>query len=762
MRRLYATTFGIVTACVISAPSAHAEGEKIVDIKVRGNRRVESAAILNAIKLKAGDILYGEKVDADLRSIYKLGQFQDVKAETEKADGGVVLVYAVVEKPIIREIKIEGNKELSTEKVRDAFGLKANTIFSQKELSLAAKKVKKLYNDEGYYLAEVNTRSETRGNDIRVVVSITEGEKILIKNIRFEGNRAFTARKLRGVMETREKWFLSWLTGAGTYKDDVLKNDVALIADLYFNNGYINVKVGEPEVRLLPDKSGLEVTIGITEGEQFRTGSISFKGDLLEREDVLAAALKLKSGEIFSRGSLRADVLTLTDLYADKGYAFTNVNPLSKVNPEQKTIDITFDFEKGEKVYIDHINISGNAKTRDKVLRREMKVAEGETYSSTGLKKSKQNLMNLGFFEEANISTTKGSADNKLDVNVDVKEKPTGTFSIGAGYSSLDGLIGQGSVSQGNFLGLGLKGNLAASLGGKSSTYNAGLTDPYFFDTRWTLGGDIYRTERDYLDFTRRSTGGDIKAGHPLGDTMSTLWMYKYEDKKIFNVSQALRVVPETTSTTSSIYASITRNTTDYRLDPTTGMVNNLSVELAGLGGTNRFARYFADTSVFFPMKWNTVLSLRGAIGYIQGIGKDIPIDEKFFAGGISTLRGYEGRSVSPSIITNIENVDQNGQKTTTPERAFIGGDKEAIFNAEYTFPLIKAAGLKGVLFFDAGNVYGENQDMMSSFRMSYGAGIRWTSPLGPLRLEYGIPLNPRDGIDKKSGRFEFSIGSFF
>ena len=751
-----------MTSCVISAPSAFAEGEKIVDLKVRGNRRVESAAILNAIRLKAGETLYAEKVDADVRAIYKLGQFQDVKAETEAAEGGVVLVYAVVEKPIIREIRIEGNKEIKTEKIRDALGLKANTIFSQKELAQSAKKVKKLYNDEGYYLAEVTTRSETRGNDIRVVVSVVEGEKVLIKTIRFEGNKTFTSRKLRGAMETGEKWFLSWLTGAGTYKEEVLRNDTALIAELYFNNGYVNVKVGEPEVKLLADKSGLEVTIGITEGDQFRTGAIAFKGDLLEKEDVLAQSVKLKSGEVFNRSNLRADVQTLTDLYADKGYAFTNVTPISKVDPEKRVVDITYDFEKGEKVYIDRITITGNTKTRDKVLRRELKVAEGETYSSTGLKKSRQNLMNLGFFEEANIATVKGSADNKLDVNVEVKEKATGTFSIGAGYSSLDGLIGQGSVSQGNFLGLGLKGNLAASLGGKSSTYNVGLTDPYFLDTRWTLGADLYRTERDYLDFTRRSTGGDIKAGYPLSESMSTLWMYKYEDKKIFNISNALRVVPETTSTTSSVYASLTRNTTDYRLDPTTGMVNNLSIEYAGLGGTNRFIRYFGDTALFFPLKWSSVLSLRGAVGYIQNIGKDIPIDERYFAGGINTLRGYEGRSVSPSIITNVESVDQNGQKTSTPERAFIGGDKEAIFNAELTLPLIKEAGLKGVLFFDAGNVYGENQNMLSQFQMSYGAGIRWVSPLGPLRLEYGIPLNPRDGIDKKSGRLEFSIGSFF
>ncbi len=752
MIKLHATRAGIVAAVVFTAHGAFAEGEKIVDLQVKGNRRIDTSAIINALKLKAGDIFYVESADADIRAIYRLGQFQDVNAETRKTDGGVILVYTVVEKPIIREIKIEGTKEISTDKVREALGLKSNSIFSQKELTLSAKKVKKLYTDEGYYLAEVDVKSEKRSDtDVRVIVSVTEGKKVLIKKIRFEGNKSFADKKLRKVMETKEKWFLSWLTSAGTYKDEVLKNDVNLIADLYFNDGYVNVKVGEPEIKLMDDRSGLTVTIGITEGEQFKTGTIGFKGDLLETEEFLAKGLRLKSGEIFNRSSLRTDVLNLTDLYADKGFAFANVTPLSKVNSDTKTVDITFDFEKGEKVFIDRINVLGNTKTRDKVLRREIKLVEGDTYSSTGLKRSKQSLMNLGFFEEVNIATAKGSADNKLDVNVEVKEKPTGTFSIGAGYSSLDGLIGQGSVSQGNFLGLGLRANLAASLGGDSSTYNVGITDPYFLDTRWTLGVDLYRTERDYLDFTRRATGGDIKAGYPLSDTMRTLWMYKYEDKKIFDVDvDSDDIIPETTSTTSSISASLTRNTTDYHLDPTRGMVNNLSIEVAGLGGTNRFIRYGGDTSLFFPVKWSTVLSLRGSLGYIQGIGKDVPIDERFFAGGINTIRGYEGRSISPYEIA------------ADGDESFIGGNKEAIFNVEYTFPLIKDAGLKGVAFFDVGNVYDKGETMFSSFRMSYGAGIRWVSPLGPLRLEYGIPINPRDGVDKSSGRFEFSIGTFF
>ena len=744
-----------------------AENERITEVLVKGNRRIEAAAIKNVIKVTAGDYVFPEQIDKDIRAIYGLGHFQDVQADL--SDG--ILTYIVTEKPVVREIKIEGNKELSLDKVKEALELKPNTIYSAKEVTKGVKKVKKLYADEGYYLAEIDAQPvKTSANEMRVVVTINEGKKVLIKNIRFEGNSRMPAKKLKKVMETDEKGIFSWLTGSGTYKEEVLSSDVTMITDLYFNNGYVNVKVGEPTVNVLPDKSGLEVIIDITEGEQFRSGTLDFKGDLLEDEASLAKLLKLKTGKIFSRADLRTDVFTLTDLYADKGYAFANVTPLSKVNQENKTIDITFDLEKGEKVFIDRITIGGNVKTRDKVVRREIKLAEGDLYSATALRKSKQSLMNLGFFEEANIATAKGRADNKLNLNVDVKEKATGTFSIGGGYSSLDGLIGQGSIQQANFLGLGLRLNLAASIGGKSQTYNLGITDPYFLDTKWTIGGDLYRTERDYLDFTRRLTGGDVKAGYPLTDTISTFLLYKFEEKKVFNLSPGMElnmakglIQPiETSGTTSSITATITRNTTDYRLDPSRGMINSLSIEVAGLGGTSRFAKYVGATTVFFPAWWGTVFSLRGELGHIQGIGKTVPIDERFYLGGINTLRGYSGRTVCPVQTIPGATIDGTGYSTPFTNHVYLGGDTEALFNAEYQFPLIKEAGLKGVLFYDLGNSYDSKVAVFDRFQSSYGFGVRWFSPMGPLRLEYGIPVNPREGIDKTSGKLEFSIGGFF
>lgn len=750
-----------IIGMMLCSATAYAEGEKVVAVEVQGNHRIEADAVLNAVSLKAGDTFFTEKSDADIRAIYKLGHFQDVRVSLEETEKGRTLVYIVLEKPVVRDVVFEGNKEISLDKLREALELRQNSIFSTKDLAKSITKLKKLYGDEGYYLAEIEPLIDTISpTEKKVTFKITEGKKVLISDIRFDGVHAFSARKLRGVMETKEKWFLSWLTGAGTYKEDVLKNDAQLLSDYYLNNGYVNVKVGEPVVKLNARKDALEVVVGVTEGDQYRIGDISFKGELLESAAELRKKTKSAPGEIFSRAVLRADIGALTDVYADKGYAFANVNPISNVEQDKKKVNLTFDMEKGELVSIERISVAGNAKTRDKVIRREMRVIEGDLFSATGMRRSKQNLMNLGYFEEVNIATARGSAGNKLNVTVDVKEKPTGTFSVGGGYSSLDGFIGQGSVQQSNFLGLGLKANASASIGGKSQTYSIGLTDPHFLDTNWSLGADIYRSERDYNDYSRRLLGGDIKAGYSLSDFVSVFLMYKYEIKDIYKVNPILQVVdprnytPGTTST-SSIYSSINRNSTDYRLDPSTGMINQLSAEFAGLGGDNKFARYIVENTLFYPVVKKLVASTRLTLGYAQEINGPVPIDEKFYLGGIGSLRGYKARSVTP-LASNPHDV--MGSKPIVE----LGGDTEIFGNAELVFPVIPEAGVKMVVFYDYGNAFLKDKVSLNTMLMSYGGGIRWASPLGPLRLEYGIPLNPRHGIDNKSGRFEFSIGSLF
>ncbi len=759
----------VVALLLMNSEAVYAENDTVSEVVVRGNRRIDSAAILNAVSSKTGERLDSDRTDADIRSIFSLGQFRDVQVSTESGSAGLVLVFSVVEKPIIREVRFEGNEALKQEKLLEGLPIRRNAVFSQKDLDAAVLRLTKQYQDEGYYLAQVQPRVEQRSDtEYLVTLQIAEGKKIRISTISFEGNTAFSPRKLRGVMETSEEWFMSWLTSAGTYKEEVLRNDALLIADHYMNNGYINVKVGEPKVKLSEDRESLEVLVSITEGDQYRIGSIAFSGDVLYPEAEIRKKMKSEVGEVFSRKNLREDIGTLTDMTADKGYAFNNVNPLTKQDQEKKLLELTFNVEKGDLVYIERISVAGNGKTRDKVVRREMRLLEGELYSATGFKRSKQNLMNTGYFEEANVASVKGSSADKLNINVDLKEKATGAFTIGGGYSSLDGMIFQGSVSQSNFLGLGLKANASASLGGSSNTYSVGLTDPYFLDSRWTLGADIYRSERDWDDYDVRRTGGNIKAGYPFSDFIGTFWMYKYEIKDVYNVNPVITQNPDIypslqpgQTTTSAIFASITHNSTDYRFDPTSGMVNTLSVEYAGLGGDNKYLRTITDNSVYYPLWWKFVISTKLVLGAVQEVGSKVPMDEKFYLGGIGTLRGYEGRSVSPYKYASYDPDGSAGPLLPYNVRVDVGGERELFGNVELKFPLLPEFGVTGVTFFDYGNAWtGAFSD--PGILMSYGGGIRWASPMGPLRLEYGIPINPRPGIDSTSGRFEFAIGSMF
>jgi len=339
-----------VASLLFCSPLSAAQ-ETIEEVVVTGNRRIEVSAIMTVIKLKAGDLFFEEKVDEDIKAIFAIGSFTDVKAETSPSAKGIKLTYRVTEKPVVRDILFDGNKALSSDKLKEALDIKPNSIFSQKELLKSIVKIKKLYSDEGYSQAEIEPEKvNISPYEIKLTLKVTEGGKILIRAIKFEGNKAFDDSKLKGIMETKQDWWLAWLTGAGVYKDDVLKNDMLLITEHYMNNGYINIKVAEPKVELTQDKKALNVLILLSEGDKFTTGQIDFKGDLLESKEELARKLKMKTGDVFSRGALRQEIFSLTDVYADKGYAFANVNPLTTMNSTKKIIDIVFDFEKGEKV----------------------------------------------------------------------------------------------------------------------------------------------------------------------------------------------------------------------------------------------------------------------------------------------------------------------------------------------------------------------------------------------------------------------------
>jgi len=738
-------------------------------VRIDGVKRIDDAVVEEVVRVTPGKPVSRTAIDSDLRSIYALGYFRDIEARVEQDGELDTLVYEVDERPLVRKIRTLGNEELKSSKIRGVLTLRIPGILRAQDLIESENAIRAMYKEEGFYAVEVSSRVDVSpGNEATVYFDITEGKKVTIDDIEFEGNTVFSDRKLRSFIQTKEWWIFSWITSGGKYNEGMLQNDLMIIRDQYFNVGHVRVDIKQPHIVLSEDRTEMDIFIEIDEGPQYNLGSVDIKGDLLLEKQEMLDMLDFTPGEVFSREKMRNNMDRLDSMYSNRGYAYVNVVPQTLIDDETKEVNLTFNVEQGIQVEIGRINISGNTKTRDKVIRREMTLVEGDLFSSGRLESSKKRVNNLGFFSEVNVDSIPREDDESImDVDVDVKEQPTGNFSIGFGYSSTDGFIGQGSVSQDNFLGKALQLNLAGSFGGDYTNYRVGLLNPYFMDKNLALGFDAYRTDREWDEYTVESTGGNLKLGLPLSYETRLFFVYKLEQQEIYDVSPYSSWYireQEGESTISSLYASISRNTTDFRPDPSSGFMSEFSVEFAGIGGTEKFVKTIVDHRHFFPIKWGIVFSPHAQIGYVTGYGdKDVPLDERFFLGGINTIRGFETREVGPRQPRRVPVFDEDENLTYVPsttEFDYIGGEKIAYANLELIFPLLKEAQLKGLLFFDIGNAWDEDEEYFSDMRYSVGLGIRWQSPLGPLRLEWGYNLDPYEYEDDSV--FDFSIGKFF
>ncbi len=718
---------------------------------VEGNQAIEESAIRAQIKIKEGDIFSPRAVREDLKAIYQLGYFQDVKAEKRPWGRGQAVVFVVEEKPVIKEVKFSGNKALKTSELQEVIDLKPRTVLNLNAVKENLQKIQKKYRDEAYLAAEINYELETpKKGEVVVHYRIKEGEKIRIKSIKFSGNKHFTDERLKKLLpETKEKGLFSWLTKSGIYKEETLERDLDAILAFYLQKGFYQAKVGKPQV--VYSKDHIDIIIPVEEGPQFKVGRVDLTGDLILPKEELYKFISLFPGEIFNIDKVRESITKLTDYYADQGYAFVEVSPQTVIQPEKKYVDLTLHIHQGSKVYFERINIQGNTKTRDKVIRRELKVVEGDLYSIRALNKSRENLQRLGFFKEVNLTPKKGSGEDKMDLTIQVEEQPTGAFSVGVGYSSIDQLMTMLQISQINLFGRGQRLVVSAQIGSISQYYNISFTEPWLFDTRISAGGDLYRTRREYDDYTVLRAGGGARFGFPLFEEVRGYLSYKYEQVEISDVlDTASYLIQEAkgTSTTSSVAAALRRDTRDHYLEPTKGSDNTISIEYAGgpLGGTNYFTRYGLNTTWFFTPFWKLTFMGRGRLGYIQSHeGHPVPLFERYRLGGINTIRGFKAFSIGPKA----------------PNGEVIGGDKELLFNFELTFPLIPTIKLKGVIFFDAGNAFDIGESYrLDKLRTSVGAGIRWISPVGPLRLEWGYNISPQEGEQRQS--LDFTIGTFF
>ncbi len=749
--------------------------EMVSEILVVGNRFIEKDAILFSIDTKPGEAFSPEVLQEDLKRIYQMGYFKDIQITSTDSEAGKQITFHVKEKPMVRAIQINGNKNVKIEDIQKAMQVKPRTILDLNKVKGDVAGIKKLYVDKGYYNVEVSHKITTISESAASVdFFIKEHEVVKIKKVTFSGNDSIPAKELRKVMESRKKhWLLSLFTSMGTFKDEALEKDTNRITAYYYSKGFLQVQVEEPKIAF--KKDGIYIHFGIDEGNRFRIGGVDFKGDLIYDTGLLASKLKSASGAIFNGKTLNDDLVALKALYAVKGFAYADISPLTKMNQEERKVDIVFEIDKGEKIYIEEISITGNTRTRDNVIRREMRLTEGAIYNSEEIKRSKQEINNLGFFEKVNINTEPGSSSNLVKLNVEVKERPTGSFSIGAGYSSVDNVVGMFQISQNNLFGKGQQLTLMAQLGGDSNYYNISFTEPWFRDTRTSVGFDLFNIEREYEDFDRDSSGLNLRAGFPLDkyyDYTRFYVTYRFEsvDIDVIDDDAALDILKqEGTITTSSIMGSIVRDSRDDRWKPRMGSLSKLSLEFAGLGGDSRFVGLIASSAKYFPLPWEAAFLIRGTIGQLFPYGgEDIPISERFFLGGMDSLRGFEVRSVGPK-----ERRPHSTQKYYIGDRKFeyrprgysddkdvVGGEKELFFNFEYLFPILKEAGVRGVVFFDTGNAYEEGESFFSDLRYDIGVGVRWYSPFGPLRLEWGLNLDPQD--DEDSSNFEFSMGGMF
>ncbi|MBW2295988.1 MAG: outer membrane protein assembly factor BamA [Deltaproteobacteria bacterium] len=722
--------------------------ETISEIRLEGNRRIETDAIMRYIRTKPGDVYMPKKLSDDLKSVYSMGYFEDIRIEYEDGVDRKIIIFKVDEKPTTRRIKFKGNDAYDNEEIMEVMNIKSGSILNIFKIQNNIIRIENLYKEKNYHNVKVTySVNELENNQGDLLFIIEEGDKVRIREISFEGNTVYPDKTLKRVIKTDEKGFWYFISSSGELNRDDLKQDVSILASFYHNRGYIQAKVGAPLVEFRDDM--IYIKFKITEGPRFTVGYVGITGDLIIPEDQLRERMMITQEAYYNRETVRNDVLAITDIYSDEGYAYADIFPRIQKDFDNLKVDIEFIVKKGRQVYFEAIIIGGNTKTRDKVIRRELKVFEQELFSGRRLKRSMRNLFRLDFFEDIKVDTMEGSGDDKMVLKIDVVEKATGSFSLGGGYSSVEYAYATASVTQRNLFGRGQNLQLKAQISGVSQTYMLSFTEPYFLDKRLSTGFDIYNQTRDYTQYDKDSIGGKVRLSFPTWDFTRFYWNYRYDISDVYNINDdAANSIQEMegVNVTSSTKVTMKYDSRDKIFNTTEGSLNSIAVEYAGLGGDIAFTKYVGESGWFFPMFLGTVGMIHGKLGYVQENPDGfLPDYDKFYLGGMNSVRGFQWR--------DIHAVDENGDT--------VGGNSMVQINIEYQIPLVPTAGVVGVVFVDVGQVYGEDEPIdLEQTRESAGGGFRWYSPMGPIRLEYGYILDPLPGETR--GRWEFSMGTVF
>ena len=795
----------------VSVPRTICHGRRIRRIRIRGNRRVSDDDVLATIQLRAGRGCTDRAITRDAQALWDQNFFDDIVVEgTAVGDERVDLTFRVRERPAVGRITFEGNDSIEDTDLTEEIELTEGGILNIPRVRQQITKIRDKYAEEGYFLVRVSYRLRSmENNQVDVVFEIQEGQRVTVRRVRFVGNAHISDGELSGIMQTRQTGFFSFLVNDDRFNRGHFEEDTTRLQAYYYDQGYLAMRVGTPRVELTSDRRYIDLTVPVDEGPRFRIGRLVVRevdadGNRVEplggrRE--LREMVSANPGDWFNRTNIAQSLMAVTRRYRDDGYAHVDINPETDLDMERRVVHVAIVVQRGPLVRVERINVRGNTKTRDSVIRREAQLIEGELYSQSLAELTRARIQALGYFERVELSEEEGSSPDRIIVNIEVSERATGTFQVGAGFSSIESFILTGQVQQQNLFGNGQSLSLQLQLSGIRQLVQLQFLEPYFYNTQWTFGFDVFKTVRQLSFFTRDSTGGSLTFGHPLGDYRLRLFAQFRADYVQIGAAtaglfgnvptgQVQQLFPQLplqnlfrAGLTNTLRLTLTWDGRNNRLLATEGFYASWSTEISdeylGSERNNTFVRHSLDLRAYYPIIDNVIFRARSAWGLITSrLNTGVPVYERYFLGGIFNVRGFPLNSLGPRL-----GISRDRDPNTVPSvrGVPIGGNMQFFYNLEIEFPIVQEVGIRGVVFTDGGNTWnfnGQYCDGAAStvgvsandpcefnpfdIRTSVGFGIRWVSPLGPLRFEWGIPFNRQEQLRESDIDFQFTIGNFF
>ncbi len=747
---------------VAQTAPASSSGDVVREIRVDGTQRVDPDTVRSYLQVQPGEPYDSAKLDASLKALYATGLFSDVRMQRQ----GDALIVHVVENPVINRIQFEGNSKLTDDNLNNEIQLRPRLVFTREKVQADVVRILEIYRRSGRFAATVQPKViELPQNRVDLVFEIDEGPSTGIRGITFLGNGQFSEKTLRDIISTKESRWWRFLSSDDTYDPDRLTYDRELLRKFYLSQGYADFRVVSAVAELAPDRSGFLVTFSIEEGQRYHFGKIALTNELQLKDvdpKVLQALLTTREGNWYNADQIDGSVTAVSDALGDRGYAFVQVTPTVKRNSDTHTIDVSYDVKEGPEVYVERIDITGNLRTQDRVVRREFRLVEGDAFNTTKMKRSEQRINNLGFFKKVDITNTPGSSPDKTIIHVNVQEQSTGEFQVGVGYSTSDGPLANIGIHERNLLGKGQDLRIDTTIAYRTRQVDLSFTEPYFLNRELAAGFDIFALQRDYTQFAgyiETSYGGSLRAGYQFNEALRQTLSYTIRSDTVSDIvagASPFIVAQQGTRLASIVGQVLLYDKRDNRLQPTSGYYGSYSTDVAGLGGQVFFLRNGVNGGFYYPFATNWVGSVTGEAGYIHGLGQGVRIEDRYFIGG-DNLRGFANGGIGPRDVTT---------------NNALGANAYWLGSLQLSMPLglPKEFGLLGHVFTDFGSAWGfdtntapPNSDIVkdiNSIRLSAGYGFSWQSPLGPLRLDLAVPII-KENFDKKEF-FRVGFGSNF